>query len=257
MLLALAAVAALLFALPLHSQTVLGWGNKAVQPTTGSNPQGQVKTLIVGGVKSADSTGTPLLFDASGDLKMVDADRDRDLVLGQNSIISDTCIAMNANGAGAFSWGADSSIAFPIGNARHITVWIEVKPTSAADVRLAVQFRLHLSSSSDSNSVAAILPSTSYGYSYSARPDSVGDLVAAPASGAALCLAGLSNEIVMRWDANRAPGSAGGYYAFPRARVLSYEVAPGAGMYFSVRVRNISGGSASPRITVHYRASAL
>ena len=218
---------------------------------------GDSNTYNVQGSGPYFNPGSHQRVDATGNAQIVDADRDRDLVLGQNSIIADTCIAMNSNGASSFLWGADSSIAYPVGNARHITVWVEVKPTSAADVRLAVQFRLHLSSSSDSNSVAAVLPSTSYGYSYSARPDSVGDLVAAPASGAALCLAGLSNEIVMRWDANRAPGSAGGYYAFPRARALTYEVAPGVGMYFSVRVRNISGGSASPRVIVHYRASAL
>ena len=213
--------------------------------------------VTIGGVYLSDTSSRALAMDASGNAKVVDADRDRDLVLGQTSIINDTLIAMNANGASSFLYGSDSCIAMPVGNARHITLWVEVKPVSAADVRLAVQFRLHLNSSSDSNSVGVVMPSTSYGYSYAARPDSVGDLVAAPASAAALCLAGLSTETVLRWDATRAPGSVGGYYAFPRAKVLTYEVAPGSGTYFSVRVRNISGGSASPRVIVHYRASAL
>lgn len=218
----------------------------------------------IGGMTPSDSIGRMLKLDASGNAKVVDADRDRDLVLGQNSIIN--ALLGSANRTDSLTYGADSSIAFPIGNARHITLWFDPKTTTAKDVRLAVQFRVHLSSSADSNSVATVMPTQMFGAG-TAKPlaiaDSLGDIAAATTGQAR------PTEVLLVWRAGGGfGGSAAAEWSAPRAKILTYEVPAGAGSYFSVRVRNLSKGYAissstnatvdgSVRVIVHYRASAL
>ena len=184
----------------------------------------------------------PLAPDGSS-LKTFDSGiKDRDLVLGQNSIINSTIT----------SFSADSSIAFPVGNARHVTVWVRAIPTAGSNMRLAVQFRLHLSSSADSNSVA---PWTSrFGLNAlnsGAGPDSVGDVLAPHADPARP----YSDETLVMRSAARASAGAPGAFNWNSMVPLTYEIAPGSGSYFSVRVRN--SGTASVKVVVHYRASAL
>ena len=125
---------------------------------------------------------------------------------------------------------------------------------ASGDVRLAVQFRMHLSSASDSNSVAVWSPNTIFGAA-AARPDSVGDLIAVPT---ASCGAANPDEILLRWALGHFNGAASGLtssFLAPRMKLMSFEVVPGSGTYFSVRVRNVGVGT--PKIVVHYRASAL
>jgi len=59
------------------------WGDGTVHDTTVSTPiQGQLKIAIVGGVNPADSAGVPLQVDAAtGSLRIMDTDRDRDFPL--------------------------------------------------------------------------------------------------------------------------------------------------------------------------------
>lgn len=231
--LALFAVALFLIAVPSHSQT------------TGSN------VVLRNGLYYNATTGQQT--DASGRVLQVDGNRDRDLVLGQNQIIGDTLsVGM-----------ADSSIAFPIGNARHLTFWVDVKGIAGVDTRLAVQLRLHLNSASDSSSMAAWTPGMVFGFNNIARRDSLGtyrayrDSVGDVGTISAVPMSmPYPDEVLVRWDARRYAAGAGTYYNVPRMKVLTFEVVPGTGSYFSLRVRNLSGSGAA-RVTVHYRASAL
>lgn len=69
--------------------TSLGWGQKNQQPQSATSPRvPQVKVWITGGVSAADTSGVPLQFDASGNLRTVDNDRDRDFPLLTGSGIS-------------------------------------------------------------------------------------------------------------------------------------------------------------------------
>lgn len=203
--------------------------------------------------------------DASGNAQVVDADRDRDLVMGQYSIIN--TLLGSANRTDSLGYGADSCIVMPIGNARHVTLWVDAKTTTAKDVRLAVQFRVHYSGLADSTMTATVMPSQMFGYgsarTFTASSDSIGDIVAA-AMGQAR-----SNEVLLVWRAAGGfGGSAAAEWSAPRAKLLTYEVPAGVGAYFSVRVRNLSAGYAVTsttnatvngpiRVAVHYKASAL
>lgn len=218
----------------------------------------------VGGITGADSLGRILKMDSQGRPQVIDADRDRDLVLGQSGIIN-TSLG-SAFRTDSLTFGADSSLAFPVGNARHITLWIDAKTQTAKDVRLAVQFRIHLSSSADSNSVATIMPTQMFGAG-AAKPfalaDSLGDIAVATTGQAR------PTEILLVWRAAGGfGGSAAAEWSAPRMKLLTYEVPAGAGTYFSVRIRNLSAGYALSSSTnqtatgpvkfiVHYRASAL
>jgi hypothetical protein len=184
------------------------------------------------------NTKSGQVVDATGNAKVVDADRDRDLVLGQNQIISATITAASA----------ESSITFPVGNARHITLWIKASPAVGTNALLAVQLRLHLSSASDSTSIGAWSPRYGANSFIAAGPDTVGDTrLNAGAS--------YSDEIaVFRSGARRSAGNAGAFN-WNTLIPITYTLAPGAGSYFSVRVRNAGAGSCG--VVVHYRASAL
>jgi len=205
------------------------------------------------------------VVDASGNAKVVDADRDRDLAMGQFSIIN--TLLGSANRTDSLTYGADSSIAFPVGNARHITLWLDAKTTTAKDVRVAVQFRLHYSATMDSVNTATVMPTQMFGYGNGhnspALADSIGDIAAA-ATGQAR-----PSETLVVWRAAGGfGGSAAAEWSAPRGKILTFEVPAGVGAYFSVRVRNLSAGyavtstanatnSGPIRIAVHYKASAL
>jgi hypothetical protein len=176
--------------------------------------------------------------DATGNAQTVDADRDRDLVLGQTSIINATIASASA----------ESSIAFPIGNAKHVTVWIKASPAVGTDALLAVQMRLHLSSASDSNSVGSWSPRYGINTNISAAQDTIGD----NRIGAYVPY---SDEVlVMRSGKRRSAGNPGAFN-WNTLVPLTYTVVPGSGSYFSIRVRN--AGASSCGVIVHYRASAL
>jgi len=193
----------------------------------------------IGGMTDADSIGRMLKMDASGNAKMVDADRDRDLVLGQNSIINATITSASA----------ESSVAFPVGNARHITVWIKASPEVGTDALLAVQLRLHLTSASDSTSIGAWSPRFAVNTNISALPDTVGDTRIAASDPA------YSDEILVFRSGKRRSAGNPGAFNWNTLIPLTYTVVPGSGSYFSIRVRNVGAGSCGAQ--VHYRASAL
>lgn len=255
---ALVAAVALITSAVVHAQTIGGDGTKAQS----------LGFTRIGGITASDSIGRILKMDANGYLYQKDADRDRDLIMGQGSIIN--AYIGSANRTDSLAYGADSCIAMPIGNARHVTLWIDAKTTTAKDVRLAVQFRVHYSGLSDSSSVASVMPSQMFGYAsgrtFVAASDSIGDIVAA-ATGQAR-----SNEVLLVWRATGGfGGSANAEWSAPRAKILTYEVPAGVGAYFSVRIRNLSRGYANigvgnatqatveghVRIAVSYKASAL
>lgn len=191
--------------------------------------------------------------DASGNQRVSEAAKDRDVPLGQNQIIGNT-ISVGT---------ADSSIAFPIGNARHLTFWFDAKGVAGIDTRLAVQLRLHLNSSADTASMAAWESGMVFGLgahtnsdslgASRAFPDSVGDVHVIPSTPFSMPY---PDEFLLRWDARRYAAGAGTYFNVPRMKVVTFEVVPGTGSYFSLRVRNISTSGAA-RVTVHYRASVL
>lgn len=239
---------------------------------------GALALLVVAATASGDSntynyqgdavkfnTKSGQIVDASGNAKVVDADRDRDLAMGQFSIIN--TLLGSANRTDSLTYGADSSIAFPVGNARHVTLWLDAKTTTAKDVRVAVQFRLHYSATMDSVNTAAVMPTQMFGYGAGldvpAQSDSLGDVFAA-ATGHAR-----PSETLVVWRAAGGfGGSAAAEWSAPRGKILTYEVPAGVGAYFSVRVRNLSAGyaitsttnatnSGPIRIAVHYKASAL
>lgn len=190
-----------------------------------------------GGVNFNTKSGQ--VVDASGNAKVVDADRDRDLVLGQNSIINATISSASA----------ESSITFPVGNAKHITVWIKASPAVGTDALLAVGLRLHLSSSSDSNSVGGWGPRFNVNSNVSALPDTVGDTRIAASDPA------YSDEILVFRSGKRRSAGNPGAFNWNTLIPLTYTVVPGSGSYFSIRVRNVAASSCG--VIVHYRASAL
>lgn len=57
--------------------TSLGWGQKPTPVQSGTNPQGQLKVGVVGGV-DGDTLAQPLRFNSDGSLKIGDISRDRD-----------------------------------------------------------------------------------------------------------------------------------------------------------------------------------
>ena len=226
---------------------------------------GDSNTYNVQGSGPYFNPGSHQRVDATGNAQIVDADRDRDLALGQFSIIN--TLLGSANRTDSLTYGADSSIAFPVGNARHITLWLDAKTTTAKDVRVAVQFRLHYSATMDSVNTATVMPTQMFGYGNGhnspALADSIGDIAAA-ATGQAR-----PSETLVVWRAAGGfDGSAAAEWSAPRGKILTYEVPAGVGAYFSVRVRNLSAGyavtsttnatnSGPIRIAVHYKASAL
>ncbi len=71
-------VALVLSAGPAFAQgTVLGWGNKQTPPQSGTNPQGQLKVAIVGGVNTVDTSGVPFQMNSSGYLVTSEGSKDR------------------------------------------------------------------------------------------------------------------------------------------------------------------------------------
>lgn len=192
------------------------------------------------------NTKSGQVVDATGNAKVVDADRDRDLVMGQNSIINSTITALSA----------DSSIAFPIGNAKTVTVWLKIIPAAATTTsRVAVQFRLHLSSSSDSNSVAPWTPRHRMAaLNAGSGPDSLGDVAAlATNTGYPYTDELLVVRSTLRTGA--ASGGTPGAFNWNSLVPLTFNIAPGSASYFSVRVRNCGGSSI--KVIAHYRASSL
>lgn len=176
--------------------------------------------------------------DATGNASITDADRDRDLILGQNSIINATISAASA----------ESSVAFPIGNARHITVWIKASPAVGTDALLGVRLRLHLSSASDSNSVGGWGPKFGMNTNISAWPDTIGD------TRMAVMNASPDEVMLLRSGRRRSAGNPGAFN-WNSLIPVTYTIAPGAGSYFSILIRNAGAGSCG--VLVHYRASAL
>jgi len=82
----MAVALALALASTAHAQggMSLGWGQRPTPTQSGTNPQGQLKVAIVGGVNPAESTAQPLQYDEYGRLLTVDGDRDRDFPLITN-----------------------------------------------------------------------------------------------------------------------------------------------------------------------------
>jgi hypothetical protein len=224
----LVAAVALLTVVGVRAQTIGGDGTRAQS----------FGFTRVGGT-SADSINRILKMDANGNAKVVDADRDRDLVLGQNSIINATITAASA----------ESSIAFPVGNARHITVWIKASPAVGTDALLGVRLRLHLSSASDSNSIGGWGPRFGMNTNISAAADTVGDT----RYGTSVQI-NPDEVLVLRSGRRRSAGNPGAFN-WNSLIPVTYTIAPGAGSYFSILIRNAGGGSCG--VVAHYRASAL
>jgi len=84
-----AACLTLALAATVHAQGYsLGWGQKPTPTQSGTSVQGTVKPSIVGGVKTADSTGTPLQFDANGRLYVTEGAPSANNYSFQPSVIS-------------------------------------------------------------------------------------------------------------------------------------------------------------------------
>ena len=126
----------------------------------GSSTRQQTSGQAVGGFTRADTTFRVITMDGSGNLKVVDADRDRDnYVLGQ-AVVGDTTGtggAVALAGLAIAAWSAESTSIIPTYNYRRFALGLRLIPSvgSAADtneVRYAVQVRAHSAASYDTSS---------------------------------------------------------------------------------------------------------
>lgn len=84
----LAVLLCAMLAVNAYAGTELQWGKPNRVPQTGTARVAPVNVPVVGGVSASDTSGVPLQFDASGNLRTVDNDRDRDFPLLTGSGIS-------------------------------------------------------------------------------------------------------------------------------------------------------------------------
>ena len=145
----LVAAALALFAANAMSQgTILGWGQKNQQPQSATSPVvPQVKVNVVGGVFASDTSGVPLQFDASGNLRTSEYSKDRDLWRLYPNVIN------NFLTTNILAFADSNTIPIDTHDMKQLALVLYGSPDSLSSVvRLAVQVRGHYTTSSDSGS---------------------------------------------------------------------------------------------------------
>jgi hypothetical protein len=179
---------AVLLALP-----VFAWAQVVVND--GASTRGQTSLQVVGGLnRSSDTTGRAIKVNASGQVAVDDEDRDRDLV----STWSDIIPVDSLRAAG------DSSAVIQLGGARHLFLAIKgcpKGPHSITFTRVALQFRTHINSQTDSSST---IPLFLYGiHSQGVTVGTQDTLTVGQLSVAGSATAPWSEEVVVTFDRRR------------------------------------------------------
>jgi hypothetical protein len=240
----------------------LGWGQKPTPLQSGTNPQGQLKVGIVGGVKP-DSTAAPFTFDATGKSYFSEAYKDRDNWRLYPNIINNQLNSTTA--------GVDSSQAQDTHDMRSLALVLYGQQDSLSTiVRIAVQIRGHYTTASDSGSAYPWyrwpVRSTTAGTD---AIDSLGHFswgiaTVAQATSANSANGGLwSGEFLVRFDVARNDSTGTGlgkYGAYPKGmwiNLVDHDGVPFRAPYTSVRVRVINGVRSRFRIRADLVGSSL
>lgn len=219
----------------------------------------------IGGITGADSLGRVLKMDASGNAKVVDADRDRDL-WGVYNLINNQ---LTASGSGM----ADSN-ATPVAtyNFRRTGLMFYAQFDSlSSEVKIAVQVRAHYSSATDSASAFPWYRWPVRSTTVASDVDSLGHMTKGTYAQAQITTANVaqssgglwSGEFIVKFQSARQDTvdgiSAGKYGAYPKGIYIplqdiggNYYWAP----YTSVRVRVLSGVKSRFRIRTDLVGSA-
>lgn len=263
----MAACLTLALAATVHAQgSSLGQGQKPTPPQSGTNPQGQLKIGIVGGLKTADSTAAPFKFDGNGYPYFTDAARDRDNF--QIVPVCDDTVSIgqliDTKSTKGFPFTAESSAVIPCFQYHHFTLMMRVVPAggdTTTRFRFAVQIRKHIDATGDSSSTFAWTSFSPTPTAVTGLDDSLGHFTAATffgGTGAATGITGWANERTVILSATRGnavgSSSVGQSFGWPGGVAIDLVDARGQWFwapYISVRVRCLSGGGTAankPRI---------
>lgn len=205
---------------PGHAEVIVQDGQKY-----GGKPSG----TSIAGMKDADTTGTVLRLDGSGNLMVTEATPAyKDFRDGSATVIDDTtAISM-----------ADSSVVINMGKYTLQALAIRMVGNPAATARIAVQIRFHLNSQSDSASIFPVLMRA-------VAPTGGADTLAYNATTAPSQIVVGRSEFVVNItnDAQQASrfGNAGNVYILLRDIMGTEVYAP----YLSVRIRCLTTSTAT------------
>jgi hypothetical protein len=168
------------------AQSVLGQGQKAVPPQSGTNPQGQLKVLVVGGVSPVDTSGRALTISSANGLNTTETSPSANNYSYQPSVISGIFISVQDadNVVGIWENRDSTSVIDCRGYNRAAllmfpTIAAAANTDSLAGMLLALQVRAHSGAIADSQSTFRAVTryfSGSYTTGLTTPRDSIGSL---------------------------------------------------------------------------------